>query len=1184
MKMYRKWLSVLLAFAMLFALFAGCAPKSPGGGPEEPDEPVTEWTDFEDAQVSNDATSTMFPKFTKLTKLYSVEYDYGSGKVYDAGADSYGEFMTMTAMQGLIARNGTSTEGIYVNLKRCGGYADNAYDRWLNEMVQYDGVTVEVVEEDTTKTGDAATPYYQMMDKFKDQVAKTSSGKPGYIVFDQQFEDGKDPEGNLRKVGSQSVNAACTAAGVTGYLPINVTDKEMFDALGYEEVLDVSDWTEEQAFDEFKDEISTEYLSLTPNAYAENRDLGIALGMFFLDECYSDNDFCQDKLSQKFPAGNGAIMMGWSSANEVQQIRQDAMYGFGFLCTVYSLNMTVFSSMGHSTFEQRNSEEDIKADPDKHYVAFLFTDGDNISWHANDFSFNDGYYGWTVDKEVRKESPFKMGWTTSMTMADLTPAIMRYEYMKSSPYDYFYAGTSGAEIMYPSLYGEDNKASLTKLAEQTNAFMARTGIEYTEILDDNVFDEDVLQAYASQPNIKGGFVLANYDYYVSGGDAQWVDGKPFLGVAESFWSDTPGRVAYRLNSLPADIDSVNGYTLVKVHCWTTPMADVAKMVEKLDDHIEIVSPGELIKMVDKNVPHEDNDVAERTVYADEDYPEGIDEYLDPVSMWAELPLNTRTNFEFNNTGDYEGWECYIGPKVYDNIQFSSEVWQYEMFSARTSADNDPNGDSLRIDSGDYGLTDNTPGAAIYSKLKVPDSDKAIFRFFSRGDGFGFDCDIRTRVIRLDESGTPVIEELKTGLEYPESDSQNSWTVNGDIMWKETVYDVSHLRGQEVIFVIEHNATAGEGDGEILYLDNISIGEDKLDVEKIREAEGNSMSDSTYPEARFDFASGAQEWVNYTAGGTASYDSAMQALKVTTTATKRADALEADAVWYTRLALPEEKTYTHYKYGVTVQAAPGTTALVRIGGIMRLGNGTEYKAVRSTQYQVIGDQPTYLDFELDTYSVRGLARTYFYPFVEVSSNGEATDVYITQANYSTYLRDVENGIFMDTDRFHAAPERTLSELSDIGNWSLQTGRGMGDEAYVTDGKILLSGYDYMRYDETALVSKKVGGWSKVKDEFNARMFANVDLASASTLTFTYERTTETALGGSTTIPKFRVLFLDENGDVTVVSSWKRVSSNGEQTAEIDLASVAGKAGTLILDMDVDGNAQTAGIYVWNISIS
>lgn len=81
-----------------------------GRRPEEPDEPVTEWTDFEDAQVSNDATSTMFPKFTKLTKLYSVEYDYGSGKVYDAGADSYGEFMTMTAMQGLIARNGTSTE------------------------------------------------------------------------------------------------------------------------------------------------------------------------------------------------------------------------------------------------------------------------------------------------------------------------------------------------------------------------------------------------------------------------------------------------------------------------------------------------------------------------------------------------------------------------------------------------------------------------------------------------------------------------------------------------------------------------------------------------------------------------------------------------------------------------------------------------------------------------------------------------------------------------------------------------------------------------------------------------------------------------------------------------------------------------------------------------------------------
>ena len=58
-----------------------------------------------------------------------------------------------------------------------------------------------------------------------------------------------------------------------------------------------------------------------------------------------------------------------------------------------------------------------------------------------------------------------------------------------------------------------------------------------------------------------------------------------------------------VNSYPADISSVNGYSVINVHPWTVGPDDLAYFVSQLDDGVEVVSAAELIAAVGDNVPH-----------------------------------------------------------------------------------------------------------------------------------------------------------------------------------------------------------------------------------------------------------------------------------------------------------------------------------------------------------------------------------------------------------------------------------------------------------------------------------------------------------------------------------------------------------------------------------------------------
>ena len=59
-----------------------------------------------------------------------------------------------------------------------------------------------------------------------------------------------------------------------------------------------------------------------------------------------------------------------------------------------------------------------------------------------------------------------------------------------------------------------------------------------------------------------------------------------------------------VNSYPADIKSIDGYSVINIHPWTISIDDLSYFVSQLDEDVELVTLDELLTMVEKNIPHE----------------------------------------------------------------------------------------------------------------------------------------------------------------------------------------------------------------------------------------------------------------------------------------------------------------------------------------------------------------------------------------------------------------------------------------------------------------------------------------------------------------------------------------------------------------------------------------------------
>ena len=501
--------------------------------------------------------------------------------VVKASALTLAQRQAVIALQGLVARDKPQ---IFIDY----GYETNRYA--LNE-IQSKGHKL-VYNDESGKPWNFGT----IVAKFKPYIADG-----GYTLFATEEDHGQ-------------LNTAVNLTTLNGWLPVTPADEETVIQLGFEKKADISG-----------DNIDVRYLE---NFYKENkdkfrddslvhmyyyaygmRDFAVQQNIFVMyvdDSDYEGRVFRDSVMKDLKPS---STIFGWCQY-EIKFTESASRYGHHVIPSDHSFNLSILSSFD-ATEEKFAAPYDGKAelDPDKHYVAIVYSDGDNLQWIQNGFSEYHTWQSYGLDTPVT--------WTFAPIAAELSDVDVKRTLAKSGNAT-FITGPSGggyARIM------NMNSKELEAFSDQTASVMLESGLEIMTILDEikySNFDSSMQKRigyFSRYDNIKGGIIQLDPNNYAGGGGRIYFsDDKPFVTVGFSLWhpsgnadevtNEWLAEQAAIINAKPADIKTINGYTVINVHPWTVGPDDLAYFVSQLDDGVEVVAADQLLAAIEQNIPHE----------------------------------------------------------------------------------------------------------------------------------------------------------------------------------------------------------------------------------------------------------------------------------------------------------------------------------------------------------------------------------------------------------------------------------------------------------------------------------------------------------------------------------------------------------------------------------------------------
>lgn len=435
-----------------------------------------------------------------------------------------------------------------------------------------------------------------LAEKFKSYIADS-----GYILYATYENHGQ-------------LNTATNLATINSWLPVSAELEETVVKLGLEKRADISGDTIDLAYmkkfyRENKEHFRND--SLVHLYYYANgmRDFAIQQNIFIMyveDSDYEGRLFRDSVMRDLKPS---SIIFGWCQY-EVKFTESASRFGHCVIPSDHSNNLSLLASFDATDekFEAPYSGE-IELDPDKHYVAVVYSDGDNAQWIQNGFSEYHTWQSYGIDVPV--------SWTFAPLLSDVSDVDVKRTLGASGNATFITGPTGGGYARISKMSSEE----LESFTDYTASVMLESGLGIMTLLDEIKgvnFDADMqkrLAYFSRYDNIGGGILQLDPDRY-SGGDGRvyFSNDKPFVSVGFSLWHPSGDANAVNnewlaeqaeiINAKPADISTINGYTVINVHPWTVGPDDLAYFISQLDDGVEVVGVDELLAAVEQNIPHE----------------------------------------------------------------------------------------------------------------------------------------------------------------------------------------------------------------------------------------------------------------------------------------------------------------------------------------------------------------------------------------------------------------------------------------------------------------------------------------------------------------------------------------------------------------------------------------------------
>jgi hypothetical protein len=304
------------------------------------------------------------------------------------------------------------------------------------------------------------------------------------------------------------------------------------------------------------------------------------------------------QILRSFPPGSAHL--GWfiDESSGVYLTSRSAMI---VLASDFFANLEVWSAMRPDTVQVAPLPAPIIAEPDKRYISFTMSDGDNLQYlqHRMLHLWNDAGRG-----------RLPIGWTFSPVALSLAPALAAYYTSTATANDELIAGPSGAGYIYPSHWPADQ---LPAYLQHTGQLMQAMNMTTLEVLDASLLQSSGLPL-ASYINLNGmvlsdearqrAYVKALAPYGLHG----ILSGSGMLVPQSKIVDDIPLYDNLGLASgVQATVAMIKGASLlhkrrpsfmnVYVLAWNMTPSDLLQVMEQLGGEYEAVLPGTLLAML-----------------------------------------------------------------------------------------------------------------------------------------------------------------------------------------------------------------------------------------------------------------------------------------------------------------------------------------------------------------------------------------------------------------------------------------------------------------------------------------------------------------------------------------------------------------------------------------------------------
>ncbi len=428
----------------------------------------------------------------------------------------------------------------------------------------------------------------------------------GYIVYKSSSSDEDQID--------QSINVATTLAGVLKGAIIEESMVDRAQTLGLKQLADAREKTIGWSFEKYKSQLNRNYILAQSPDKPFMRDVAIAhkcIALYGLDL-----DGVVPKIMEWLEPP--APILGWNKGDEGIKVSFASKWGPFATASDWVRNLP-FISAGISEKAAIKPFHSVKPweidyNQGKDFVAFWFSDGDNMGWMMRDFLSSDRYWNNPSHGE------FPITWSTcAVKLAQVSPESIN-TLSRTQPPSTTMSEFSGG-YFYPDLFAvnrPNREELLVKKAQAISEQLSKTGIRTLCFIAQDIRSEEAMQAYRifaeEIDGLIGMIVLQYHPYTAAQGHVFWVENSqgieiPVVNVRFATWRNarwvgggSPPEVAQMANELAQEQEEPT-FSIIANHAWSrydkndnevAGLNAVKWLVDELDQDIQVINTDEMI--------------------------------------------------------------------------------------------------------------------------------------------------------------------------------------------------------------------------------------------------------------------------------------------------------------------------------------------------------------------------------------------------------------------------------------------------------------------------------------------------------------------------------------------------------------------------------------------------------------